>query len=171
MNKKAAALIAVMVSVAIVFYLLGAARTDASEESRASFFLEATGGVEKIVFQKVNAERAKNGLAPLAWSEELAEKARAHSASMAEQRVLSHDGFEERVTSVSMPFRGAAENVAKVWSPEGKKDEEVADDAVSQWMGSEGHRTNILGPYSYSGVGVRYNEEEGFYYFTQIFYS
>ena len=43
-----------------------------------------------------------------------------------------------------------------------------ADDAAANWIASAGHKKNILGNFTHTGVGVA-ADKKGHYYFTQIF--
>jgi uncharacterized protein YkwD len=78
---------------------------------------------------------------------------------------FSHQGFEERVrlSTKSIPFRSAAENVAynQGFSDPGRQ-------AVQGWIKSSGHRKNMEGNFNLTGIGVSKNAR-GEYYFTQIF--
>ncbi|NDJ19926.1 CAP domain-containing protein [Myxacorys almedinensis A] len=144
--------------------------------------------MEQTVFQQINEYRAKKGLSTLTWDAQLATKARTHSKGMADKVVpIGHDGFENRVkrgekaiyTGVGKPLKKplevrvknaskrishrAAENVAyNMGYPN------PAAKAVQGWLTSNGHRQNIEGQYTVTGVGVSRNPR-GEYYFTQIF--
>lgn len=79
---------------------------------------------EREVIQWTNAERKKHGLAPLVVDASLVKTARKHTYWMASVHTLQHAG-------------GAwAENIAQ--------GQTSAWHAVSSWMGSSGHRANIL---------------------------
>lgn len=95
---------------------------------------------EQRLFQAINRERAASGLPPLKWDEALANAARQHAETMAEQRALSH-GFPgelslpSRVTRAGGRFSWLSENVA-----EGPNAENISE----QWMQSPNHRANLL---------------------------
>jgi len=118
---------------------------------------------EQEVFEKVNEERAKVGLKPLAFCKLLADCARAHSNDMHDRGFFSHinpDGWgptqrgrEGRAGSYTFepivpdPYYGVAENIAM-----GCAD---ATDVINLWMNSPGHKSNILNSaYTHMGVGV-----------------
>lgn len=89
-----------------------------------------------------NQARAVDGLAPLRWSPELADAARAHAERMVESGTLSHQFPGEldvaaRGAASGAHFHAIAENIAL--GPD------VAN-IQAQWMHSVGHRTNILDP-------------------------
>ncbi len=122
--------------------------------------------IENKVFELVNEHRTGEGLATLGWSELIAEQCRIHSQDMAEGTVdFGHDGFSERIDNIRQEIDvvSAGENVAYNM---GYSD--PAQQAVDAWLSSSGHRQNIEGDYTLTGVGVA--KSEGYaYYFTQIF--
>lgn len=121
--------------------------------------------LERSVFQKINQYRQQKGLSSLSLNSTITQQARLHSQSMANSRVLSHDGFSTRVQTISksIPLRAAAENVAF-----NKGFSDPAAQAVNGWLKSPGHLKNIMGNYNLTGVGVTKNTQ-GEFYFTQIF--
>lgn len=89
----------------------------------------------------VNAERAERGRVALAWNAALEEAALAHAADMARRGYFSHTGangssVRSRVTRTGYDGCFWAENIAK-----GQRD---VGAVLSAWMGSRGHRANIL---------------------------
>jgi uncharacterized protein YkwD len=80
--------------------------------------------VEQRVIDLTNAERQRHGLPPLAADPSLIQSARKHAYWMASARSLQH---------ASGPW---AENIAQGQTSAGH--------AVGSWMGSSGHRANIL---------------------------
>jgi hypothetical protein len=120
--------------------------------------------LEKQLFQAVNQERERRGIAPLKWSDELRESARRHTDRITEAEMLSHQFKDEpplmqRVAATKLSFFQAAENVALAtdWP-----------DIHTGLMQSEGHRHNILNPiYTDIGIGVR--KRGSYYYVTQNF--
>lgn len=119
------------------------------------------------VFELVNAERAKNGVAPLTWSDELAAVAYAHSKDMNDRRFMSHNNPDgktpfDRITDYGLRYSRAAENIAA-----GQKTPQAV---MESWMNSSGHRANILNP-NLKMLGVGYYQGDGPYrsYWTQCF--
>ncbi len=117
------------------------------------------------VVDLVNAERTNAGLNPLEKSPEVCAAAdvRAHEIAGS----FSHtrpDGRRYRTVladnGVSSHFSG--ENIAGGYrSP---------SDVVRAWMGSEGHRENIMNPdYTHIGVGYYYDSASGLQYWCQLF--
>jgi uncharacterized protein YkwD len=123
--------------------------------------------IEQEIVKEINEYRATKGLPPLKWDAEVAQQARRHSQNMANQRVpFGHQGFKQRVEVLrsEFPYRGAAaENVA---FNSGYRD--PAQQAVQGWLKSPGHRKNIEGQYTFTGIGVS-RGSNGEYYLTQLF--
>ena len=121
---------------------------------------------ESEVFDLVNQERAIAGLHLLHWDNRLFDAARGHSEDMAEQNYFSHDSldgrsFSDRITEAGYPWNACGENIAFGYS--------TPQTVMNAWMNSPGHRKNILSPrYSHTGVGVAV-DDDGDYYFTQLF--
>lgn len=118
--------------------------------------------LEQAVFQQVNAYRARQYLPALRWDERLAQQARQHSQTMLNSG-LGHAGFERRLAAIGLPLASAAENVAYSQGVPGP-----ATQAVQEWLNSPGHRSNLTGPFTLTGVGVARNAR-GEVTFTQIF--
>ena len=99
-------------------------------------------------FRLINQERTSRGVAPLLASVNCNLAAQSHAQDMSDNNYFSHDGLGETWGERMDRFGigGAiAENIAN--SPN-------ASSAVTQWMGSTGHRNNILNAtYVYSGIG------------------
>ncbi len=126
--------------------------------------------IELRVFELVNNERIKNGRAPLEWTDQVARIARYHSSDMVQRIFFGHEDPDGRRPSSRAEFLGLkdwrdiGENIA--WL-RGAVD--PAQHVVERWMLSPGHRENILDKhYKESGIGVARNDE-GSYYFTQVF--
>jgi uncharacterized protein YkwD len=107
--------------------------------------------LEARMLEMVNAERAKQGLKPLAPDPQLAEVARAHSRDMFARGYFSHvtpegkDPFD-RMRADNVRFLAAGENLALAPTLPG---------AHQVLMNSPGHRANILRPqFRRLGVGV-----------------
>ncbi|HYX42093.1 MAG TPA: CAP domain-containing protein, partial [Pyrinomonadaceae bacterium] len=67
------------------------ARASSSESAHAPLSINATTD-ERRVFELINQARRAQGYAPLVWDAELTRMAREHSAEMAGQNFLSHEG-------------------------------------------------------------------------------
>ncbi|MER6570432.1 CAP domain-containing protein [Streptomyces sp. NPDC001093] len=107
-------------------------------------------GVTARVVQLVNAERAKVGCRPLTVNAELTKAAQAHSADMAAHQNMSHTGSDgsspgDRITRAGYSWSAYGENVAYGYA--------TADQVMTGWMNSPGHRANIL-DCSFQEIGV-----------------
>ncbi len=123
-----------------------------------------TAALEQAVFKQINDYRVSQKLPPLVFNNQIAAQARGHSQNMANKSVpFSHQGFQQRIQAIGIPFRSAAENVA---FNQGYKD--PATQAVQGWLKSPGHLQNIRGDFGLTGVGVS-QTAKGEIYFTQIF--
>jgi serralysin len=117
--------------------------------------------LEQYLLEKINAERAKIGVAPLASNDQLDSAADAHSAWMIQVDVFSHTGAGgssayARMIQSGFTFSGSwtwGENVAwaSTRSPAGLQDE--VDLLHANLMNSAGHRANILSS-SFKEVGL-----------------
>lgn len=122
--------------------------------------------MEQEVLKLVNKVRSENGLSPLAWADDVANVARAHSKDMIDRSFFSHtnpDGLSpfDRLNNNGISFRSAAENIAY-----GQRTAEAVMDA---WMNSSGHRANILNKnITEIGIGAVKNQN-GTIYWTQVF--
>mgnify|MGYP003326784071 FL=1 len=86
-----------------------------------------------------------------------------HTLYMINENRISHDNFYERSLALiqSPEISVVAENVARGYTS--------AEDVVKAWLSSPSHKKNIEGDYTHLGMGIIQNEE-GIYYFTQLFY-
>ena len=117
--------------------------------------------IEQEVHRLINLHRTSLGLAGLEWNDINAEQCRNHSIDMANAHTINHDGFNDRVNKIgeSIPWIWAGENVAYNYSVQG---------AVTAWLNSPRHKSNIESNSNLTGVGVAF-DEDSVMYFTQIF--
>jgi uncharacterized protein YkwD len=143
----------------------GAKRAAPEVGKRSPASLDA---LEAEVLERVNRHRRAAGLRALRADPRIAEIARAHSRAMASgRRGFGHGDFEERSEAVEVRvarYRRVAENVAH----HGPRRGDLPGQAVAGWLRSSGHRRNIEGPYSLTGVGAAVSGR-GEVYLTQIF--
>jgi uncharacterized protein YkwD len=151
-----------------VFLLLLAWLVPITEDSLVHAQRESTDltALERQVHELVNSHRTAMGLAPLAYSEEIAASARQHSRDMALGYVgLGHEGVDTRRISLSktLSFSQFGENVGT-----NNYDYSAAPEtAVEEWLKSSGHRKNIEGKFNLTGVGIA--RAGSTFFFTQIF--
>lgn len=121
-------------------------------------------GMNRDILQHVNEYRQTKGLAPLQMNTVISAVAEGHSKAMADKKTpFGHEGFESRVKAIREQLgliRSSAENVAY--------GNLTASQVVNGWIKSPGHRKNIEGRFSLTGIGVS-KDRNGTIYFTQIF--
>lgn len=117
------------------------------------------------VVRLVNAERAKEGLSPLALDNELSKAAKVRAEEQIE--LFGHTRPDGRscfsvLGDYEINYRKAGENAAAgYYKPE---------DAVKAWMSSDGHRANILkSNYDKIGIGFVYSDDSYGVYWVQLF--
>ena len=125
---------------------------------------------EKDVFNMVNNHRRSLGLNSLLWHEKAIYESQGHSQDMASFRVpFGHTGSSERFSNIkaneTRDTEKLGENVAQNSNSSGISHSEVA---FKGWLRSYGHRKNIEGDYTHTGIGAR-QSDNGSWYFTQIF--
>lgn len=147
----------------------GATRTRLAQSTNRPHNPSAA-AIEQQVFALINAERAKNGLSELEWSESVAAVARLHSEDMAHVKFFSHRGsdgsmVDERADRLGLgAWRSIGENIAYM-----RGYDDPAELAVQKWLESAAHRKNLLGPnWKESAVGVAMTAD-GTYYMTEVF--
>jgi uncharacterized protein YkwD len=125
--------------------------------------------LEQRCLDEVNRIREAKGLAPFRFSEDLLRVARDHSRRMAEENFFAHedpdgDTVRQRVDRANIRWRMIGENLAY---STGYTNPVAA--SMTGWMGSPGHRKNILDPdFRLSAIGV-WIAPSGTVYFTEIF--
>ena len=125
---------------------------------------------ESDILAGINAQRTAAGMAPLQLDPSLVMVARERSNDMAQNGYFAHvsptgDTAFSLMDRYGIPYAWAGENLARNNYPD---DESVAV-ALRDWMASQGHRDNILGPhYQTVGVGAAV-DGAGMKYFTLVF--
>ena len=115
-------------------------------------------GMANEVLTLVNQEREANGLAPLSWSNSLAKAA------------------DIRATEIVVSFSHTRPDGSQWWTAGDQLQmgenlafgQQSASEVVTDWMGSAGHRANILKD-SYTSLGVSCYYCDGVYYWAQEF--
>lgn len=116
--------------------------------------------LELAIHDHINVERVREGLGILAYDELLAEVAAGHSTDMAKNNYFAHeddDGCSSscRVNATGYKWRFVGENLFLLRSTHRYTIEEAAAIVVAGWMGSEGHRKNVLNKnFTVEGLGV-----------------
>ncbi|MHB0987135.1 MAG: CAP domain-containing protein [Bellilinea sp.] len=130
---------------------------------------------EQRVVELVNIERSKAGLPPLKRNDQLDFAVRDHTRDLVEDNYFAHDTMDRvngtltfvcnTFTRIKMYYSGysaAGENLAAGYS--------TPEAVVQGWMGSDGHRKNILNKeYKEIGVGYYQGAAQYTYYWGQDF--
>jgi uncharacterized YkwD family protein/spore coat assembly protein SafA len=123
--------------------------------------------MEQEIIRLVNEERSRRGLSSLREDWEISRVARMKAQDMIDNNYFSHTspiyGSPFKMLSdFGIRFLEAAENIAS--------GQQTAQQVMSSWMNSSGHRANILNAnFNIIGVGVARKGMNGPYYFVQIF--
>lgn len=141
--------------------------------------------LEYLIHEASNEARGHNDLRPLVWSDTIAFIARGHSQDMASHGYFSHvdragNSATERAAEVgltrqhragTMVLEGLGENLfathryaeytvhasdeTRSYDVSWKTEKQIAEEAVSAWLDSPGHRMNLLSPtYRKEGIGI-----------------
>ncbi|WP_025742928.1 CAP domain-containing protein [Aquimarina pacifica] len=118
--------------------------------------------VEEIL-QLINEYRQSKNLSSLTMNSTANQLAADHTQYMISQGKISHDDFSLRADALNEQegARATAENVASSYPD--------AESVVNAWIASEGHRKNIEGTYTHTGIAV-IQDENNRYYYTQLFF-
>jgi uncharacterized protein YkwD len=121
--------------------------------------------VAQKIHQLVNEERAEHGLQPLLWDERIATFAEAHSRDIMARGSYSDSPDPKDKGDI---FYKAIENAICVTemnqqriSIGGMLQDEIARQAVSNWLADDYSRGNLLGPHDKEGIGVALGGEYG----------
>ncbi len=157
--------------------------TDLSNASNENTEGDFVSGVDKEledlyeaeVFNKINNSRIAQGMSILLFDSSLALLAEEHNEYMQQQAetastldiLISHDNFSYRASQAfSFGFTRVGENVGAV---RGYASGEVTNFLVIGWNSSAGHRENITGDYSHTGISVLVDPRDNTIYATQLF--
>jgi uncharacterized protein YkwD len=119
--------------------------------------------MESDILKYVNEDRISRGLSPLKMNQLESSLAAKHSHDMSVGKVkFGHDGFNARAKAIQKALGSmeVGENVA-----EGSM---TAREVVDGWLHSPGHKKNIEGNFTLTGIGYA-SDKKGDIYFTQIF--
>lgn len=127
--------------------------------------------IEQMIFNKVNEERAKAGVAPLSYNNTMQKYARIKSEDMGVKKYFSHEDPNGQLITAKMKADGVSykawgENIAYLSGYSG--DANIANQFMTNWMNSSGHRANILSP-DFTSIGIGVYKVGNTYYATQEF--
>jgi uncharacterized YkwD family protein len=122
-----------------------------------------TSQMAQQVIELTNNERRKNGLPPLSSDASLSKVAQTKTNDMNSKHYFSHTSPTygspfDMMRDFGVTYNSAGENIAM--------GQTTAQQVVTSWMNSEGHRKNILSP-NYTNIGVGYTSSGN--YWSQMF--
>lgn len=129
--------------------------------------------VEQKILEKVNAERSKAGVPTLSYNKTMEKYARIKSQDMGDRGYFDHKDPQGNLITAKMKNDGVSykawgENIAYIG---GESDvNALADQFMTNWMNSPGHRQNILSK-NFTGIGVGVYKSGDKVYATQEFYK
>src|SRR5690606_674229 len=118
--------------------------------------------IEIEILELLNAHRISEGLNVLNEMDIIRAQAYMHTEYMIEKNRLSHDNFVER--EYYLTEHASAHRVSEIVA----FGFDTAEEVVSSWLNSDGHRSTIEGNFSHFNVSAEKNEQ-GLYFFTCIF--
>ena len=129
--------------------------------------------VEQAIFNKVNEERVKAGVAPLSYNTTMEKYARIKSQDMGDNNYFSHTDLSGNYITAKMKADGVSynswgENIAYLGGY-GTDPTVLANQFMTNWMNSSGHRKNILST-DFTSIGVGVYQIGNKVYATQEFY-
>ena len=122
--------------------------------------------IERAIFLRLNRERTSRGLVALSLAVDLGQIARGHSKDMLDRKYFDHytpEGLAPwdriKVAGLSQ-FSGSGENlITRTRQPHLAVTLQLAEQFMTDWMNSSGHRANILSrDFQCVGIGVAGNE-------------
>lgn len=128
--------------------------------------------VEQMIFRRVNEERAKAGRAALSYNTTMEKYARIKSKDMGDRGYFSHNDPEGKLITALMRTDGVSyqswgENIAYIG---GVSDPTaLANQFMTNWMNSQGHRENILSN-NFTSIGAGVYKIGNKVYATQQFH-
>lgn len=129
--------------------------------------------VEELIYEKVNAERSKVGVSTLKYNTTMEKYARIKSQDMGDNNYFSHEDLQGNLITVNMQndgvsYRAWGENIAYIG---GVSDANaLANQFMTNWMNSTGHRQNILST-NFTDIGIGVYKSGNKVYATQEFYK
>jgi uncharacterized protein YkwD len=99
----------------------------------------------------INTARARAGLGPVSWHDQVTAAATAHSRDQATMNRMSHTGSDgsdagDRLTRAGFVWRAWGENVAAGYTS--------VQSVFDGWMASPSHKSQILGNFLYIGMAA-----------------
>lgn len=145
------------------------AKTEAPSANQDDSYISE---IEQLIFQQVNQQRQAAGLQPLSYNSTMEHYARVKSKDMGVRRYFDHTNPEGQLITAQMKADGVSynawgENIAYIGGVSGNSN--LANQFMTNWMNSPGHRANILSS-NFTSIGVGVYKIGNKYYATQEFY-
>jgi uncharacterized protein YkwD len=151
--------------VVVLVSVVGSTASAATTERAGASTVTRAASLEDLILRQVNDVRAARHLAPFVTSRALSRSAAVHSRAMLTSGFFAHESangtsFSSRIRAFYGPRSSTwtvGENLAMFggMTP-------TATAVVDAWMGSPGHRANLLrGSFREAGLAVMYNPAAG----------
>ncbi|MCI6190560.1 MAG: CAP domain-containing protein [Clostridium sp.] len=129
--------------------------------------------VEQLIYQKVNEERAKVGISQLSYNSTMEKYARIKSKDMGDNNYFSHEDLSgklitEKMKQDGVSYKAWGENIAYIGGVSDAN--KLAEQFMTNWMNSSGHRANILST-NFESIGIGVYKSGNRVYATQEFYK
>lgn len=139
------------------------------DESEDNFIAQ----VEQLIYQKVNEERAKVGISQLSYNSTMEKYARIKSKDMGDNNYFSHEDLSgklitEKMKQDGVSYKAWGENIAYIGGVSDAN--KLAEQFMTNWMNSSGHRANILST-KFESIGIGVYKSGNRVYATQEFYK
>lgn len=141
----------------------------ADDEQQDNFMAQ----VEQLIYQKVNEERAKVGISQLSYNSTMEKYARIKSKDMGDNNYFSHEDLSgklitEKMKQDGVSYKAWGENIAYIGGVSDAN--KLAEQFMTNWMNSSGHRANILST-NFESIGIGVYKSGNRVYATQEFYK
>ncbi|MFS4454556.1 CAP domain-containing protein [Maribacter sp. 2304DJ31-5] len=145
-------------------FIISCTSENLDEDTTSIVTAENNVQLEEALLELVNEHRVNLGINNLEFSEVAYKYANSHNDYMIAKGSLSHDNFSSRASNINSEeeVEMVAENVAK--------DYNTAQQAFQGWYTSSNHKKTMEGDFTHTAVSVK-EDENGNYYFTQLFYK
>lgn len=146
---------------------------NSTEDNVTSADTNFMAAVETAIYNKVNEERAKAGVPALTYNTVMQKYARIKSQDMGDNNYFSHEDLNGNLITTQMKKDGVSynawgENIAYIGG--NVSADALAEQFMTNWMNSSGHRANILST-NFSSIGVGVYKIGNKVYATQEFYK
>ena len=150
------------IAILTMVFVAGSCSTDPINETEIPQAANAV-EVEQELLGIVNSHRIAMGQSVLEFSPVAYEHANDHSDYMIATGQLSHHNFSARAQQISQQTNAefVGENVAKGYP--------TAAEAFSNWLDSPSHKETMEDDFTHTAISVKV-DENGVYYYTQLFY-